>query len=172
MSAHIEIDRQRLLYDDGKHQLVIPVEWTSVPKTADHPLDVEIQVGDMKKEWTTPAGEPIPDETWEAILDEIAEYYSKGPQADIIGKKGALLRGVSRFRFYLNVYPRPSRYYEARYYLEIPMVQTDRGAVPRLVLDARGIQRWTSPEAVLSPTKLDEILGVAVKENPQIGVLR
>ena len=172
MSAHIEINRQRLLYDDGQHQLVLPVEWTSTPKTADHPLDVEIQVGDMPKEWTTPAGEPIPPATWEKVLDEIAEYYSQGPQADIIGKNGALLRGVSRFRFYLNVFPYPSRYYEPGHYVAIPMVQTDRSARPRLVLDVSGLHQWTSPEEPLPPEKLDEILERAVKENPQIGVLR
>src|SRR5262245_13071482 len=99
MSAHIEINRQRLLYDDGQHRLVIPVEWSGVAKTADHPAEVEIQVGDMKHEWTEPAGEPIPPATWEKVLDEIADYYSKGPQADIIGQDGALLRGVSKFRF-------------------------------------------------------------------------
>lgn len=172
MSAHIEINRQRLLYDDGQHRLVIAVEWSGVAKTADHPVDVEIQVGDMKHVWSEPAGEPIPDATWERVLDEIADYYSRGPQADIIGKDGALLRGVSRFRFYLNVHPYPSRYYEAGHFLTIPMVKTDRGARPRLVLDASSVHRWTFPDEPLPPGKLDEILARAVKENPQIGVLR
>jgi hypothetical protein len=126
----------------------------------------------MPHVWTEPKGEPIPDATWERVLDEIAAYYSTGPWADIIGAKGALLRGVSRFRFYLNVYPRPSRYYEARHYLAIPMVQTDKAAKPRLVLDATNIHQWTSPAEPLSAEKLDEILARAIKENPQIGVRR
>jgi hypothetical protein len=177
MSAHIEIDRNRLLYIDndapgGPHKLVLAVEWASVAKTEDHPVDVEIQVGKHKRQWNEPAGEPIPDATWERILDEIAASYSKGPQADIIGEDGALLRGVSKFRFYLNVYPFPSRYYEPGRYLEIPMVQTDRSARPRLVLDVAGIHTWTSPPMPLSPQKLEEILARAVKENPQIGLLR
>lgn len=172
MSAHIELDRQRLLYDDGEHQLVLPVEWSSTPKTEDHPDEVEIQVKKMPKEWTKPAGEPIPPAVWERVLDEIAEQYSHGPMADIVGDGGALLRGVSKFRFYLNVYPQPSRYYELGHFLAIPMVQTERGTTPRLVLDARGLHRWTSPEEALPPQKLNEILERAVKENPQIGVLR
>lgn len=171
MSAHIEMNRTRVLYEEGPHKLVLPVEWSGMPKTADHPADVEIDARNMQS-WTEPAGEPIDAATRERILDELAANYSQGPFADIVGKGRVLLRGVSKYRFYLHVYPKPSLYTEPRRWVEIPMVKTDPKARPQLVLDASNVHRWTSPDEALSPAKLDEILALAVKANPQIGVKR
>jgi hypothetical protein len=169
----MEMNRDRLLFvdGDGQHKLELPVEWSGVAKTEDHPMDVEIQVGDMSA-WTSPAGEPIPPATRERILDEIAASYSKGPFADIVDDDGALLRGVSRYRFVLRMHPDPSVYSEPRRRLNIPMVNTEPSARPQLVLDISNIREWTYPKEPISQEKLEEIVARALKQSPQIGVRR
>ncbi len=170
MSVKIEVDRQKLVYDDGEHKLVLHVDWSFTPKTPESPVDFEVDVSDVKT-WTEPAGQPIDRATWEKVLDEIAARYAKGPQADIVGHDGALLRGVSQYKFYLQSYPRPSRYYEVGRYLAIPMVQTDKSARQSYVLDISGTTAWTSPKEPLPRQRLDEIVARIVKKNPHVGVL-
>ncbi|MGJ5817479.1 hypothetical protein [Paludibaculum fermentans] len=171
MSRTIRVDRTNLHYTDGAHELVLPVEWSAVAKTEDCPIDLEIVAGELGF-WTVPAGEPIAPARREELLDEIAEYYAKGPVADILGPKGSLLRGQSKFRFYLQIPPTPSRYYEVGRFLEIPMAQPAPGARAwneRYILDFTGSRHWTQPQLALEAAHLQEIARrIARKE--RIGV--
>jgi len=172
MTVRIKLERHRLIYQDGEHMLSVPMQWLCAPKTIDHPAEIEIDVSGVNMQWTMPQGKTMTPSDWENVLDKIADEFSRGPTADILGNNAALLRGVSRFRFYLNPYPYPSRYYEIGRYLEIPMINPRVLPAPKLVLDARGLQYWTEPREPLLPAKLEEILQRALNENPQIGVLR
>lgn len=170
MSYTIDLDRTRLVYEDGDHRLTLPVEWSFAPKTADSPADLEI-LAEGVTTWSAPAGERIAPAAWEQILDRIAARFATGPQADIIGKDGALLRGVSKYKFYLGVHPVPSRYYEPGRSLIIPMVQTDKTARPRLVLDVSHLTSWTTPKEPLPAAKLHEIVARITRDHPHVGVL-
>ncbi|QOY88488.1 hypothetical protein [Paludibaculum fermentans] len=159
MSRTIRVDRKNLYYADGSHELILPVEWSAVAKTDDCPIDFEIIAGELAC-WTAPSGAAIEPALREELLNEIADYYSKGPVADIIGPKGSLLRGASTFRFYLQIPPVPSRYYEAGRFLEIPMAQPANGARAwneRYILDFTGVRDWTSPRLPLDSGHLKEI---------------
>lgn len=159
MNRTIRVDRANLYYTDGVHELVLPVEWSGVAKTEDCPIDFEIIAGELAC-WTVPPGAPIEPARRAELLDEIADYYSKGPVADILGPNGCLLRGQSRYRFYLQIPPAPSRYYEAGRFLEIPMAQPAQGAREwnqRYILDFTGVGFWTSPKIPLDSQHLKEI---------------
>jgi hypothetical protein len=159
MSRQIRVDRQYLYYVDGEHELKLSVEWSAVPKTEDMPNDFEVLARDLAA-WTKPAGEPIDPARREQLLDEIAEYYSRGPVADIIGARGALLRGQSKYRFYLHIPPAPSCYYEVGRFLSIPMAAPAPGAREwnkKYVLDFTGITEWTEPKMPLEPGYLSVI---------------
>jgi hypothetical protein len=151
MPAEIQVTREHLYYRDGAHLLSLPVEWSGVAKTEDCPIDFEISACDLAN-WTEPAGEPIEPARREELLDQIADYYSRAPAADIIGERGQLLRGVSKFRFYLHIPPEPSHYYEVGRFLAVPMAPPAKGAKfwhEKYVADLRGITHWTSPPGPL-----------------------
>jgi hypothetical protein len=159
MSRQISVDRQYLYYVDGPNELKLSVEWSAVAKTEDMPNDFEISARDLTA-WTKPAGEPIDPARRERLLDEIAEYYSRGPVADIIGPGGALLRGQSKYRFYLHIPPKPSCYYEVGRFLSIPMappVPGTREWSKKYILDFSGITEWTDPRTPLEPEYLNAI---------------
>ncbi len=159
MSRTIRVDRRNLYYNDAGHELILPVEWSAVAKTDDCPIDFEIIAGELAY-WTAPSGAPIEPARREELLNEISEYYSRGPVADIIGPNGCLLRGRSAFRFYLQIPPVPSRYYEAGRFLEIPMAQPAKGAREwhqRYILDFTEVRHWTSPRLPLDSEHLQEI---------------
>ncbi len=159
MGSQIRVDRQYLYYTDGPRELKLEVEWSAVAKTEDMPHDLEIYALDLTA-WTTPPGEPIDPARREQLLDEIAEYYSRGPVADIIGPLGALLRGQSKYRFYLQIPPKPSRYYEVGRFLSIPMappVPGTREWSKKYILDFTGITEWTAPKIPLDPAHLNLI---------------
>ena len=166
-NPQIHIDLQKLRYEDGDHVLEMPVSWlyADVPSGA----EVEIIARDVSH-WTTPAYEAIDAATRERILDQIAERYSVGPKADIVDGNGALLRGVSRFKFYRQLPPKPSRYYEIGRFLSIPMLPTDQAARPRYVLDISGIREWTEPRIPLTRAALDEIVARLLAEQKNLGV--
>jgi hypothetical protein len=172
MAAQIRVDREHLYYEDGPNRLRLPVEW-AYAKTADHPIDFEIQAGAMEV-WTEPPGMPIDPGRREAVLDEIADYYSMGPTADVIGKDGALLRGPSKYRFYLQIPPTPSRYYEKGFYLAIPMAPPVTGSKvwkERYILDFTGIREWTSPARVpIDPQHL-RMIAKRIVDKEQIGAI-
>ena len=92
------------------------------------------------------------------------------PRADIIDNDGALLRGVSRFKFYRQGYPNASRYYERGRFLAIPMVPTSQEARPRFVLDISGIREWTAPKIPLPRAELDEIVATILATQKNVGV--
>ena len=168
----IRVDRQHLYYETETHKLQLPVEWSFVAKTEDCPIDFEVDAAKLDT-WTEPAGEPIDPARREQLLDEIAEYYSRGPIADIVGEHGALLRGKSTFRFYLHIPPSPSHYYEVGRFLAIPMAPLVKGTKDRRVMwkmDVRGITAWTSPQIPLDPEYLRFIVGRIVAKE-QIGVI-
>ena len=172
MPATITVDHHYLHYTDGDHKLKLSVEWSGVAKTADHPCDLEIHAGDLSH-WTEPAGEPISPARREALLDEIAAYYSESPAADIIGLNGELLRGQSKYRFSLQIHPNPSRYYEAGRFLAIPMAAPEPGArefARRYILDLRGITEWTHPKLPLDRAQLHRMVRKIV-EREKIGVV-
>jgi hypothetical protein len=171
MAAQIKVDREYLSYDDGPYRLRLPVEWTYA-KTADHPIDLEIYAGAMES-WTEPAGVPIDRVRREAILDEIADYYSTGPAADVLGEDGALLRGLSKYRFYLQIHPTPSRYYEQGFYLAIPMAPAVSGSKDRrqrFILDFTRVREWTSPRVPIDPLHL-RMIARRIVEKEQIGAI-
>jgi hypothetical protein len=170
MSATITVDRQYLRYRIEGRELVLSVEWSGVPKTQDCPIDFEVFAEGIET-WTTPAAEPIDPVTRERIWDEIAAYYSKGPVADIIGKNGALLRGGSTFRFSLQIYPTPSRYYEVGRFLAIPMAPSHgaREWHKKYVVDFTGITEWSEPRVPLDPAHLKVIADRVVRKE-RIGV--
>ncbi|MFN7922659.1 MAG: hypothetical protein U0Q16_21320 [Bryobacteraceae bacterium] len=149
--SSIRVDHHNLYYSDGEHSLRLSVEWSFAAKTADHPLDFEIQAGGLNA-WTDPPGKPIDPARREQLLDELAAHYSQAPAADIIGDRGELLRGVSAYRFYYDIYPKPSRYYEIGKYLAIPA--TGPRSKAGLVLDFSGITRWTAPDLRIEPAHL------------------
>jgi hypothetical protein len=143
MSASIKVDRSHLHYSDGPYMLKLKVEWSCVAKTEDCLIDFEIAAGDLQT-WTDPAGELIGPVRREQLLDDIAEYYSHGPKADIIGPHGQLLRGQSKYRFYLHIPPAPSHYHEVGRFLAIPMATPAKGAKAwdeRYVMDFTGRPR-------------------------------
>jgi hypothetical protein len=170
MNPSITVDRQHLRYVDGGHELVVSVEWSAVSKTADSPIDFEVYAGKLDT-WTKPAGEPINPVKREQVLDEIAAYYAKAPAADLIGEKGALLRGASKFRFSLQIYPTPSYYYEVGRFLAIPMAPP-HGAkewAKKYRLDFTGISEWTNPKQPLDPRHL-QVIAERIVRRERIGV--
>ncbi|HEY4246147.1 MAG TPA: hypothetical protein VGM64_04775 [Lacunisphaera sp.] len=170
MNPTITVDRQHLRYSDGGHELVLSVEWSAVAKTEDCPIDFEIDAGDLQT-WTKPAGEPIDPIQREQVLHQIAAHYSKAPSADIIGKKGALLRGVSKFRFSLQLHPTPSYYYEVGRFLAIPMVPAtgEKEWHRKYVADFTGITEWTDPKLPLDENHLRLIADRIIRKE-RIGV--
>jgi hypothetical protein len=171
MAARIRVDRQYLHYEEGPYRLRLPVEW-AYAKTADHPIDFEIQAGALDR-WTEPADAPIDAVRREAILDEICSYYANGPAADILGEDGALLRGPSKYRFYLQIPPTPSRYYEPGLFLSIPMAPPVHGSKERrhrFILDFNGVREWTSPRLPIDPQHL-RMIARRIVEKEQIGVI-
>ncbi|MBI2684741.1 MAG: hypothetical protein HYX27_00380 [Acidobacteria bacterium] len=161
MTASIRVDRYKLYYENGPVKFTLPVEWSALAKTAGHPNDFEVDASEL---------EGLP--AREAILDEIAAYYSRGPIADIIGKDGALLRGQSKFRFYLQIPPAPSRYYEAGKFLSIPMappVKDGKLWQERYILDFSGVTHWTEPRHPLDAAEIRAIADRIVKRE-KIGV--
>jgi hypothetical protein len=170
----ISVDRHNLhcVDADGLHKQTLSVEWSGVARTEDHPCEFEIYAGELTH-WTEPAGEPISAERRESLLDEIAEYYSKPPMADIIGPEGELLRGQSQYRFALQIPPKPSRYYEVGRFLAIPMAPPEKGAkefANRYVLDVRGITEWTRPKEPIDRAHLERAIRKIV-EREKIGVV-
>ena len=172
MSATFTVDHHHLHYTDGDRKLRLSVERSGVPKTEDHPCDFEVFAGELSH-WTEPAGEPLSAARREALLDEIAAYYSQAPAADIIGLNGELLRGQSKYRFSLQVPPNPSRYYEVGRFLAIPMAAPEPGArefARRYILDLRGITEWTHPKLPLDRAHLHRMVRKIV-EREKIGVV-
>ena len=172
MPAVISVDHHHLYYAEGEHRLKLEVEWSGVARTEDHPCEFEIYPGELTH-WTEPAGEAISAERREAVLDEIAAYYSQPPMADIIGERGELLRGQSKYRFSLQIYPEPSRYYEVGRFLAIPMAKPEKGAkefARRYVLDLRGITEWTSPKLPIERAHLEQMIRKIV-DREKIGVI-
>ena len=171
MAAQIRLDREYLYYEDGPCRLCLPVEWTYA-KTVDHPIDLEIRAGALDC-WTEPAGARIDRDRRESILDEIGSYYATGPAADVLGENGALLRGPSKYRFYLQIPPTPSRYYEQGLYLSIPMAQPFKGAKERrhrFILDFTGIREWTSPRIPIDSQHL-RMIARRIVDKEQIGAI-
>jgi hypothetical protein len=170
MNPTITVDRNSLRYNHGIHELILSVEWSGVAKTADCPIDFEVSVETLET-WTKPAGEPIDPVRREQLLDEIANYYSKGPVADLIGNNGALLRGGSTFRFSLQSHPTPSLYYEVGRFLAIPMApsQGAREWHKKYVADFTGIREWTDPRYPLDPTHL-RLIAERIVRRERIGV--
>jgi hypothetical protein len=174
MLPTITVDRHNLHYVDanGVHKLTLSVEWSGVARTTDHPCEFEIYAGELTH-WTEPAGEPITPERREALLDEIAEHYSKPPMADIIGPNGELLRGQSRYRFSLQIPPGPSRYYEPRRFLSIPMAApmgSSRERSKYYILDVRGIVEWTQPKEPIDRVYFENVIRRIV-DTEKIGVI-
>jgi hypothetical protein len=172
MPSAISVDRHHLYYSDGVNKLTLGVEWSGVARTEDHPCEFEIYAGELTQ-WAEPAGEPISPERRESLLDEIAAYYSHPPMADIIGAHGELLRGQSKYRFSLQIYPEPSRYYEVGRFLAIPMAPPEKGArefAKRYVLDLRGITEWTLPKVPLDRAHLERVVRKIVQKE-KIGVI-
>jgi hypothetical protein len=172
MPSTISVDHHNLYYDDGEHKLTLSVEWSGVARTEDFPCEFEIYAGDLTH-WSEPAGEEISAQRREALLDEIAEYYSKPPMADIVGKNGELLRGQSKYRFSLQIYPEPSRYYEVGRFLAIPMAPPVKGSRDRtkyFVLDIRGITEWTSPKLPIDRAHLEQVVR-KIADREKIGVI-
>src|SRR5262249_5920460 len=129
----------------------------------DCPIDFEIRFDDDQT-WADPAGELIDGARREQLLDVIAAYYSKGPVADIIGPRGALLRGPSKFRFCLDIPPQASRYYEVGRYLAIPTILAAKGSAEKYLLDFHGIARWTVPDLSIERNYLQVIASRATKK--------
>lgn len=172
MSPTISLDRHHLKYRKGPRELVLSVEWSGVAKTADCPIDFEVQL-DAEPRWTTLAGEVIPAAEWGAILDSIADYYANGPVADIVAHDGSLLRGASAYRFYLQPHPRLSHYHEVGRTLHVPMARPVHGArewSQRYVADFSGITSWTNPIAPLDPAHL-RVIAERVVRQERIGVV-
>ncbi|MEP7363637.1 MAG: hypothetical protein ABI972_10310 [Acidobacteriota bacterium] len=172
MNHIITVDHHHLYYEDGEHKLTLSVEWSGVSKTEDFPCEFEIHAGELTH-WTEPKGAPIDDARREALLDELAAHYSKPPMADIIGTKGELLRGQSKYRFSLQIYPEPSRYYEVGRFLAIPMAQPVQGSrefAKRYILDLRGITEWTRPKVPLDRAHLERMIRKIV-DREKIGVI-
>ena len=170
MNAAITVDRHNLRYREGSRELVLEVEWSGVTKTADCPIDFEVFVEALET-WTTPPGEPLDASKRDQVLDEISDYYSKAPIADIIGKNGALLRGASSFRFLLRAHPEPSLYYEVGRLLAIPMAPSvgAREWHKKYVADFSGIHEWTEPQSPLNAAHL-RLIADRILRKERIGV--
>lgn len=164
------MDRNHLHYRDGEHELTLSVEWAGASKTSDCPIDFEVYAGELDT-WTSPLGAPIDPARREQVLDEIAAYYATSPAADIIGKRGALLRGASKFRFSLQIQPVPSRYYEVGRLLAIPMVPThgEREWHCKYVADFTNITEWTEPKVPLDKVHL-QVIADRIVRTARIGV--
>src|SRR5262249_20071752 len=102
---------------------------------------------------------------------EIAAYYSSGPTADILGPGGALLRGASKFKFYLNIPPTPSRYFEVGRFLAIPMA-SPQGTQwhEKYVLDFTGVREWTEPRIPVEARHL-HLIAEPIVRRERIGVM-
>jgi hypothetical protein len=169
MAGTISVDRHSLHYSDGSHTLTLPVEWSYIAKTDESPIDLEILAQDLST-WTEPAGEPIDPVRREQLLDEIAAHYAKGPAADILGPHGALLRGPSKFKFYLQIPPTPSRYYEVGRFLAIPMAPPQgKQWHEKYVLDFTGVREWTEPRLSLEASHL-HLIAERIVRRERIGV--
>ena len=93
--------------------------------------------------------------------------------ADLVGKIGELLRGQSKYRFSLQIYPEPSRYYEVGRCLAIPMAPPVKGSRDRtqyFVLDIRGVTEWTSPKLPIDRAHLEQVVRKIV-DREKIGVI-
>jgi hypothetical protein len=169
MSLTIKVDRQYLYYSDGTHDLTLAVEWSGVSKTEDCPIDFEISAANLE---TWDGGKPISPVHREQVLDNIANYYSTGPIADIIGKNGEMLRGASKFRFSLQIHPMPSRYHGVGRRLMIPMMPTHRVKKwnEKYILDFSGINEWTTPKTPLRPEYLN-LIAERIVRTQRVGVI-
>ncbi len=166
-SPRIDVNLQKVRYQDGDRLLELPASWVY----ADTPsgVDVNILFGDELR-WTIPADEPIDPATRELILNQLAMRFSVAPKADIVAPSGALLRGVSAFKFYRQGHPGCSRYYEPGRFLAIPMAPTDPAARPRFVLDVSSIQAWTAPKIPLPRAQLEAIVARVLAGQTNLGV--
>ena len=171
MSASISVDRHWLTYRNGGHELRLSVEWSGVAKTPDCPIDFEVDAGDLAT-WSAPAGEPISEHQREQILDEIAEYYSNGPKADIVGGRGVLLRGQSSFRFSLQIPPSPSYYSEVGRILAVPMQGNSqaRDWNRRYIADFSSVTHWTEPSLALDARHI-ALIAQRIADRHGIGIM-